>query len=370
MISKPRKPTLALVCPSPGLIGQNFGPEIDSCDVVVRVNSGIEIVSGREADLGYRTDEIYACGYMWLNLKTYDIPEGVQIRRKQLVYECLRFRDGNYVAYSNTGVLAALHYAFLGYEVRVFGMTFYAGEDLVVSDLVSPAAAEVDVVPREQVYIPGYNQRRFGDSHKLRHHGGLRDLAIMLTAIRRLDIRPCRVTGAVLERNRAQAELKYGVPSLELTKWARLYLNSFAFVIGDNPALLKSLKLCFNKVEVTNSEYEAYDIYKDLEPGSVVGVFSADRPVFGNVLEWAGADLREHVAVAVYGQSSRGDRDVAPEKTGKKPITIPMLKEHGFVCVKPTGRRPGLGTIATSLMANGLRKAIGPARSGIITIPV
>jgi len=53
--------SVALVGPAAYIVGSNFGDEIDSHDVVVRLNRGIECVEEHSDDVGFLTDVLYSC---------------------------------------------------------------------------------------------------------------------------------------------------------------------------------------------------------------------------------------------------------------------------------------------------------------------
>jgi len=52
---------IALVGPAKYMEGSGFGPDIDSHDLVVRINRGIESIEGYSKDIGNRTDIYYSC---------------------------------------------------------------------------------------------------------------------------------------------------------------------------------------------------------------------------------------------------------------------------------------------------------------------
>ena len=52
---------VALVGPASYMVGSNYGKEIDSHDVVVRINRGIESIAEFKNDLGEKTDVYYSC---------------------------------------------------------------------------------------------------------------------------------------------------------------------------------------------------------------------------------------------------------------------------------------------------------------------
>lgn len=53
--------SVCLVGPSPSLEGSSFGDFIESHDLVIRLNKGFPLESGKEKDLGSRTDIHYHC---------------------------------------------------------------------------------------------------------------------------------------------------------------------------------------------------------------------------------------------------------------------------------------------------------------------
>jgi hypothetical protein len=53
--------SVAIVGPSPSIIGKRRGKLIDSCDIVVRMNRAIPVSSKLKKDIGSRTDILYNC---------------------------------------------------------------------------------------------------------------------------------------------------------------------------------------------------------------------------------------------------------------------------------------------------------------------
>lgn len=53
--------SVAIVGPADYLLNSNFGEEIDSYDLVVRINRGIELIDQYHKDIGKRTDILYSC---------------------------------------------------------------------------------------------------------------------------------------------------------------------------------------------------------------------------------------------------------------------------------------------------------------------
>lgn len=53
--------TVAIVGPAKGLVNQNLGKEIDSFDIVVRLNKALPIKGTKIKDIGTRTDILYNC---------------------------------------------------------------------------------------------------------------------------------------------------------------------------------------------------------------------------------------------------------------------------------------------------------------------
>jgi hypothetical protein len=62
LLSRLRGKTVALVGAADSITGTGSGPEIDSHDVVVRVNNGFNIVESMKPDVGTRTDVVYHVG--------------------------------------------------------------------------------------------------------------------------------------------------------------------------------------------------------------------------------------------------------------------------------------------------------------------
>ena len=53
--------TVALVGPASYMVGSKLGAQIDSHDIIVRLNRGIESIHEYRADVGLRTDILYSC---------------------------------------------------------------------------------------------------------------------------------------------------------------------------------------------------------------------------------------------------------------------------------------------------------------------
>ena len=56
-----RDKTIAIVGPASYLENSKLGKEIDSYDLVVRINRGIELIENYSSDIGFRTDILYSC---------------------------------------------------------------------------------------------------------------------------------------------------------------------------------------------------------------------------------------------------------------------------------------------------------------------
>ena len=56
-----RDKTIALVGPASYLENSKWGKEIDSYDLVIRINRGIELIDNYSSDIGLRTDILYSC---------------------------------------------------------------------------------------------------------------------------------------------------------------------------------------------------------------------------------------------------------------------------------------------------------------------
>ncbi len=53
--------TVALVGPAAYMMGSSYGEEINSCDIVIRINRSYESVKEHSKDIGNRTDVLYSC---------------------------------------------------------------------------------------------------------------------------------------------------------------------------------------------------------------------------------------------------------------------------------------------------------------------
>ena len=52
---------VALIGPAAYMVGTEYGSDIDSHDIVVRVNRGIELIDKHKLDIGTKTDILYSC---------------------------------------------------------------------------------------------------------------------------------------------------------------------------------------------------------------------------------------------------------------------------------------------------------------------
>ena len=104
MKTEMREKTVALVGPALYMAGVGLGNEIDSHDIVIRLNRGMEPVSNYSKDVGTRTDILYSCliekkanagpidvdYYKGLNLKMIVAPPHsnfVEVHHRKLVLE-------------------------------------------------------------------------------------------------------------------------------------------------------------------------------------------------------------------------------------------------------------------------------------------
>lgn len=129
---------VAIVGPAPHLIGQGCGKEIDTHDLVVRVNQG-NVLTSNAADFGTRTDLIYTDYNSTFRryVPKANLPEDVIIvstrdgvRHPDSIADA-RFQVTRETEHLNTGVRACLDaIAFANLRrISVYGFSFYVGTE-------------------------------------------------------------------------------------------------------------------------------------------------------------------------------------------------------------------------------------------------
>lgn len=194
----------AIVGPAAYMVGSGLGPEIDSHDVVVRLNSGHEYTALHGKDIGRKTDYIFINRWMSRNLNLFNIPPNVLPIKKVHVRPDTMIK-GEYEA--NTGILCIAFFAHKGYKVTVYGMDFYSGpyEGIIPSQSVGAATPKdrVQSVERKSVYFPGYNENLYGsETHVLGHVGGMRDFAVFMKMKEDYGISQDAFLSAIIENNK------------------------------------------------------------------------------------------------------------------------------------------------------------------------
>jgi len=176
-----KQPTVAIVCSAAYLKDKNFGAEIDSFDIVVRVNLNWQQIPQHSKDIGNKTDVIYLCNGQYKAHRKLTIPKGVKLERKFL--RLINRRDKSIGFSSNTGVVAALDYALRGCKVKCFGLDFYAGAyNGVIPSPIPPTKrqpTQTVKVKRNLVYLEGYNND-YSEYVVNPHFGGINDLEFLL----------------------------------------------------------------------------------------------------------------------------------------------------------------------------------------------
>jgi hypothetical protein len=171
-------PRTAIVCAAAYMKGSGYGPEIDSYGRIVRVNTGFEMCSLYPDDIGNTTHICYINSQMFRERSQYKFPPGSRIIRKSHVNGYTRDLSVGYEA--NTGILAVLHFASMGYTCKVFGMDFFSSPyGGIIPENPSINDGDKLIVPRESIYLSEYNRERYGDQYKLAHFGGIRDFRIL-----------------------------------------------------------------------------------------------------------------------------------------------------------------------------------------------
>ena len=190
--------TVAVVCSSSYMQGSGYGKEIDSADIVVRVNYNALLCEKYPGDIGIKTDVIYLCGSLWREIKTkkYNWPKGADIIKVNTGLPGAR--DAAYTA--NTGVRAIIDYALKGYRVKGYGMDFYSS----LNNGVIPDKAHIKwkypiKVKESEVYMEGY--KRNGGMVFIGHVGGLRDIKLLVSYSKQYPISVDEHMKKIIERN-------------------------------------------------------------------------------------------------------------------------------------------------------------------------
>lgn len=181
------KGRVAVVCGAPYIQDSYLGKEIDSADIVVRVNLNYQLVRDHSAHVGSRTDVVYLCGSMYRTQKHYTFPRGAVVEKVKMNIEGAKGRG--YVA--NTGVRAAIDYALRGYEVYMYGMDFYSSSNggVVPQKPVLKRNGTPIRVKANKAYAKGYKGSR-DYTLSLRHIGGVNDVRLLLSYMNKHPIIP------------------------------------------------------------------------------------------------------------------------------------------------------------------------------------
>lgn len=139
-IKNKKNKKVIIVGPSPHLIGLKLGEQIDSYDIIVRMNNSYTIENVK--DYGSRTDILFLNGMWQANnkdkidslLKTYG-EKNVILKGKNLNLKRPNGYNLNTIHSSNMGVLAALHLINEGYRnIYITGFSFYQNHPFYVEE--------------------------------------------------------------------------------------------------------------------------------------------------------------------------------------------------------------------------------------------
>ena len=172
---------VAIVGSAPYLKGMGLGAEIDSHDIVVRINGNDLIKKYHSKDIGTRTSVVYLCRSLCGRgkYKEYSWSDGVKFEAIKTNIPLLRDFKVGYC--SNTGLNCVCDYAIRGYRVSVYGMDFYAGiNNGVIPD--SYLVRDGLTVKESLIYLDKYKYEIDGDDSGMAtigHIGGKKDAILM-----------------------------------------------------------------------------------------------------------------------------------------------------------------------------------------------
>jgi|LSQX01.2.fsa_nt_gb hypothetical protein len=173
---------VAVVASAAYLKGKGYGREIDSADLVVRVNMNSQIVHFHPDDIGTKTDVVYVAKGLWRHLidkkdyPDFKVPEGAVMKLRDNKIGLERKKRGYY---PNTGMIAVEEFAKKGHIVKVFGMDFYSsafgGKIPRRSTSSRPIVITTD---KKLIYLEGYTDSIGEKTPKRRvsHIGGDHDV--------------------------------------------------------------------------------------------------------------------------------------------------------------------------------------------------
>jgi len=203
------KQTVAVVGSAAYLKNKGLGKEIDSCDLVVRVNFNALLCDKHPDDIGIKTDVIYMSSTTFQKYKNIKWPKGATVRKKNGGLQNLSNRRGYCM---NTGFIAVLEYAMKGYDVRIYGMDFYAGVNdgkIIEKPLNEPDGGNFLQAPKDKIYLPGYYESVgiVKDDFAVRHVGGMEDLRIILEYQQQYCIRfDCHMQNIIINSMKKEIE--------------------------------------------------------------------------------------------------------------------------------------------------------------------
>jgi hypothetical protein len=191
------KAQIALVASASYMQGSGFGADIDSHEIVVRLNTGFMMCDKYPDDVGIRTSFVYMNNK--LKRSKLAIPAGSKPMYKKHVIPDTR-EYGKYE--SNTGVLAVVDLCLQGYTIKVYGFDFYspATGGIIQEEASLRNRDVVPEVPRELVFMDGYDAY-LGPTHKLGHVGGMRDFRIFMQMVEEYNVQYDSFLAEIIAKN-------------------------------------------------------------------------------------------------------------------------------------------------------------------------
>jgi GT2 family glycosyltransferase len=190
-IMEAKKTTVAIVGSAAYLKGKKLGAEIDSNDIVVRINQNSLIIKEHAEDIGMKTSVCYLSSTTFNTLKDkLPFPKSAVIRKKNGGLQNMKGLK-NYCM--NTGFIAVIEYAMKGYDVTVYGMDFYAGANngKIIKKPLNCGIENPIRVDKSLIHLSGYTEAigDYRDYFEMQHVGGMEDLLAMLEFQQKYNIK-------------------------------------------------------------------------------------------------------------------------------------------------------------------------------------